>query len=821
MRPFHRHYRCSRLTLLCEADVPIVHMLTNNVTSGIVKMLETAGKAEVEEKEVEVRQVSEREIWVEEKIRQQNEFLNRVLDSLTHPFYVIDVNDYTVKLANAAAKLGDLAGKPTCYALTHKSDRPCAGPGDICTLEEVKKTGKPVVVEHIHYDEDGNARSVEVHGYPVFDAEGNLTQMIEYCLDITERKQAEEALKQAEEKYRTILEEMEDAYFEVDLEGNYTFVNDAHCRAMGYSREETIGMNSRAVTAEEDYEYMFNAFRHAYETGEPIRHLSYRMVGKDGEMGWTEVSAVPLRNQQGAIIGFRGIGHDITERNRAEEKLRESEERYRDLFESTTDLIQAVDPEGRFVHVNRAWRETLGYTEEEIASLTVFNIIHPDYLEHCQAIFRRVISGESVSGIEAGFLARDGSTVLVEGNASCKFVDGKPVHVQGIFRNITERKRTEQELQKVERLESVGTLAGGIAHDFNNILTGILGNISLAKRYVESGGKAAHRLQEAEKASLRAKDLTQQLLTFTKGGEPVRRTASIRELIQDFAQFALRGSRVRSVLTLADDLWAVEIDEGQMNQVISNLVINADEAMPEGGTLNIEARNTVIEEETTLPLPEGKYVEVTVADHGVGIPEEHLDKIFEPYFTTKQKGSGLGLATAYSIIQNHDGYISAESELGTGTTFHIYLPASKKRAPERREAAVQPAPVTRVRILVMDDEEIIRDLLHEELTDIGYEVELTEDGADAIERYARARDSGQPFAALIMDLTIPGGMGGQEAIGKLLEIDPEAKVVVSSGYSTDPIMADFKEYGFSAVAAKPYSTEELEETLRGILKGKK
>ena len=292
---------CFQLRLLCEAGVPIVHILTNNVTNGIVKTLEVVRKAKVEEKEVEVRQVSEREVWVEEKIRQQNEFLNRVLDSLTHPFYVIDVNDYTVKLANAAAKLGDLAEKPTCHALTHRSDRPCGGLGDICPLEQVKKTGKPVVVEHIHYDEDGNARSVEVHGYPVLDAEGNLTQMIGYCLDISERKQAEEALRQAEEKYRTILEEMEDAYFEVDLEGNYTFVNDQYCRVLGYSREETIGMNSRVVTAEEDYEYMLNAFTQAYETGEPIRHLSYRMVGKAGEMGWTEVSAVPMRNQQGKL----------------------------------------------------------------------------------------------------------------------------------------------------------------------------------------------------------------------------------------------------------------------------------------------------------------------------------------------------------------------------------------------------------------------------------------------------------------------------------------------------------------------------------------
>ncbi len=526
-----------------------------------------------------------------------------------------------------------------------------------------------------------------------------------------------------------------------------------------------------------------------------------------------ELSALNKRLEQG-----------ITEREQAEEALKSLLERevksakeWQETFDAVSDIVALISPNFEILRLNRAGYEFVGKKREELIGRKCYEAMHglDAPIEGCPCVELLKMKKDG-----SGEITQDGrhyiataSPILDKNNELTAFAH--------TVKDITERKRTEQELQKVQRLESVGTLAGGITHDFNNILTGILGNISLAQRYVESGGKAAHRLQEAEKASLRAKDLTQQLLTFTKGGGPVRRTASIRELIQDAAQFALRGSRVRCVFSLADDLRAVEIDEGQMNQVISNLVINADEAMPEGGTVNIEARNTVIEEETALPLPEGKYVEVTVADHGVGIAEEHLDRIFEPYFTTKQKGSGLGLATAYSIIQNHDGHISAESELGAGTTFHIYLPASKKRTPQSRGAAVQPAPVTRVRILVMDDEEIIRELLHEELTDIGYEVELTEDGADAIERYATARDSGQPFAVLIMDLTIPGGMGGQEAIGKLLEIDPEAKVIVSSGYSTDPIMADFKEYGFSAVAAKPYSTEELEETLRGILKGKK
>ncbi len=379
-------------------------------------------------------------------------------------------------------------------------------------------------------------------------------------------------------------------------------------------------------------------------------------------------------------------------------------------------------------------------------------------------------------------------------------------------------KQLGEERQKIEKLESIGTLAGGIAHDFNNILTGIMGNIGLAKRHVQPKSKAGERLVEAEKASLRARDLTQQLLTFARGGAPIKKLVSIAELIQDSTTFALRGSNVRCEFSLVDDLWSAEIDEGQINQVITNLVINADEAMPEGGILNIGAKNRVVKTRSALPLPEGNYVEITIEDHGVGISKEHLSKIFDPYFTTKQKGSGLGLSSAYSIVKNHSGYITARSKLGVGTTFHIYLPASEKPIPVEKEAVAETAVAGKGRILVMDDEEVIRQLLESELTDVGYEVELTVDGAEAIEQYRKAKESGQPFDAVILDLTVPGGLGGKDVIRKLLEIAPDVKAIVSSGYSTDPIMADFKDYGFRGVVAKPYKMEQLEKTLRSLLR---
>jgi nitrogen-specific signal transduction histidine kinase/CheY-like chemotaxis protein len=374
-----------------------------------------------------------------------------------------------------------------------------------------------------------------------------------------------------------------------------------------------------------------------------------------------------------------------------------------------------------------------------------------------------------------------------------------------------------------EKIESVGVLAGGIAHDFNNLLTAILGNISLAKMETDPGAEAFKVLSQAEKASLRAKDLTQQLLTFSKGGAPIKKVASIIPLLRDCVPLAARGPHLRYEFSLADDLWPVEIDEGQIGQVIQNVVINAGEAMPGGGTIQIRGENVMVEKEKSrqgLSLVMGKYVKISIEDGGVGISEENLSKMFDPYFTTKSNGSGLGLATTYSIIKKHGGYIEVESQIGVGTTFHIYLPASQKKIPPQKEIPTPPpSPSRQGRILIMDDEEIVRYATGSLLAHLGYEVESARDGAEAIALYQKCKQTGQPFDVVIMDLTIPGGMGGKEAIQKLLEIDPEAKAIVSSGYSNDPVMADYKDYGFRGVVAKPYRIEELREVLHKIITG--
>ncbi len=382
-----------------------------------------------------------------------------------------------------------------------------------------------------------------------------------------------------------------------------------------------------------------------------------------------------------------------------------------------------------------------------------------------------------------------------------------------------ERLEREQEAEHLElaKLESIGTLAGGIAHDFNNFLAGILGNISLAKMHGGLDGSVYGLLEEAERASLRAKELAGQLLTFSQGGAPVKKWVALGPLVEGAATFAVRGSAVRVAVETSEDLGVVEVDEGQIAQVVHNLVKNAGEAMPAGGTVHVSVRRTIVEEGDARSLDPGSHVELVIRDSGVGIAKDHLARVFEPYFTTKQTGSGLGLATTHSIVKRHGGVITVESEPGVGTTVSVLLPAPRQvPPPAQTDQTVSSGLRGHGRILVMDDEAAIRTLVRRALESWGFSVVATAHGAEAIERYQEARASEQPFAAVILDLTIPGGMGGEETIARLREIDPGVKALVSSGYATDPIMAEYRSHGFAGVVVKPYAMGEMRRALSDL-----
>jgi PAS domain S-box-containing protein len=394
-----------------------------------------------------------------------------------------------------------------------------------------------------------------------------------------------------------------------------------------------------------------------------------------------------------------------------------------------------------------------------------------------------------------------------------------------VFRDITERQRTEDERRKAETLEQLGLLAGGIAHDFNNLLTAIIGNISLASLLLPPNDEMVARLNDAKNASLRARDLAQQLLTFARGGAPIKKTASIGKLIQDTVSFSLRGSHSRSEFHFGADLWPAEIDPGQISQVIANLVVNADQAMPSGGTLQVTCDNFSYDGKTDPIVPDlmpGDYIRISIKDEGIGISENYLKRIFDPYFTTKSQGSGLGLATTYSIIKNHNGLITVESQVHVGSTFTIYLPALKDQPIPADSPTFAPAPIAGSgigtgRVLIVDDEQAIRALVEFTLTRLGYEVTQAENALEGVNIYREKFEAGERFDAVILDLTLPGGMGGKEALKKLIEIDPTVNAIVSSGYATDATMSRYQDFGFRGVIAKPYEASELGRIVHDVI----
>ena len=533
---------------------------------------------------------------------------------------------------------------------------------------------------------------------------------------------------------------------------------------------------------------------------------------------WSREDIRLLRTAAEMIGGY-------TERKKAENSLAAEKERLIVTLRSIGDGVITTNAEGKIVLMNRAAEEMTGWTEEAATDKflnEVLDIVDEESRKQCESPAEKVIKTGGIVGFtnHTILISRDGTEKnITDSGAPIYDKKNKIVGVIIVFQDVTERLRMGQELQKIEKLESLGILAGGIAHDFNNILTGIMGNISLAKRHIDSASQFYNNLSEAEVASLQAKNLTQQLLTFAKGGAPIKKTASITTLIKDAAVFALRGSNVRCEFSLPEDLWPVQVDEGQINQVINNLIINADQSMPEGGTINITAENLTISGKENISLREGKYVNLFIKDEGIGIPEEYLPKIFDPYFTTKKRGSGLGLAISYSIVKNHGGHITVHSQPGAGTTFSLYLPASQERIPKKDALEKNSIITGKGRILLMDDDKIIREAVGEMLDSIGYESDCAKDGAEAIELYKQSKESNNLYAAIILDLTVPGGMGGKEAVQKLCKIDPDIKAIVSSGYSHDPIMANFRQYGFSGVIAKPYKMQELSKIIHNVIMG--
>ncbi len=693
-------------------------------------------------------------------------------------------------------------------------------------------------------------------------------------LDITEHRRAEMAIHESEERFRRIFQAGPLGIVLSNLDYQFTMMNARFCEMYGYSEKELLTMTFKDISFPEDIaENIPNLQKLA--KGELTNYTTEkRYIKKDGDVFWGSLIVTMIRDNAGNPQGFLSMVQNITPRKQAEERINHLNLALRSI-RNVNQLITREKDRQRLIQgicdnlvgsrsFNSAWIVLLDDSRQPVmwaqankdssfpALVELFRkrelphcaqkalkhksvVITNDPQTECAECAECPIKGENndvgnmtirleiegnIYGILCASMPRN---LLINEDEVSLFVE-VATDIAFALRDIelgATNELLQQERLRAAKLESIGTLAGGIAHDFNNLLTGIMGNIGLAKSYLPPSAEVFEMLDEAEKAAARSRDLTQQLLTFARGGKPIKKVINIARVIREAAAFAVRGSKVRLELSVPDNLWLAEADEGQISQVIHNLVINADEAMPAGGIIKIQASNLSVKRTVALPLAGGKYIQIDVADSGIGISPEHLQRIFEPYFTTKHQGSGLGLTSAYSIVKNHGGLLLAESVLNQGSIFHIYLPASKKTTKGEKKVAATKSTQAGGKVLVMDDDETIRKMLKNMLNLAGYEVELTADGVEALGKYKQAIEANDPFTAVIMDLTIPGGMGGKEAIKNLLEIDPAAAVIVSSGYATDPIMSEYKKYGFSAVIAKPYSISQLQETISGLKPWKK
>lgn len=625
-----------------------------------------------------------------------------------------------------------------------------------------------------------------------------------------------ERTRAAELKYRSLTDQLPAITYTVQLgaRSTTTFISPQVESLLGYTPEEWIANPALWLSRvhAEDRERVRQVIAQCDASGEPL-DVEFRALTRQGQPRSFRALHRYVRDAQGRPSTAHGVMLDITDRVETAQALRETGERYRLLFAHSPVGVFHFDRDLRLTDTNERFVNILRSRREKLLGVNLNTLLDPSILPTLRAALS---GGEGYH--EGPYAASPGDAELWISLRTAP-VYGDDRQITGgvaIVEDLTERRRLEDEHLRTQKLESLGLLAGGLAHDFNNILTAVLGNISMLRGdEPRTPAETGEILQDAERAALRARDLTQQLLTFAKGGAPLKRLVSVADLVREAASFTVRGSASKCVYRLPADTWPAEVDSGQITQVVQNLVINADQAMPDGGVITLEADNVRLTAGEVGHLPAGPYVRIRVADTGVGIPERYMGRIFDPYFTTKQKGSGLGLTMCFSIVQKHGGHITVASKVGQGTTFSIYLPALTDTAAEARGLdAAEPDPCPGGRILMMDDEVTILGFARRMLESAGYEVETAPDGEEAIRLFTVAQRAGRPFDVVILDLTVPGGLGGKETFQRLRKLQPDVCAIVSSGYSTDQIMAQFRTLGFAGVVPKPYTSKELLKALR-------
>ena len=622
-------------------------------------------------------------------------------------------------------------------------------------------------------------------------------------------------------KYQELYDFAPVGYVTLDEQGNIIDANLTLTGLLGIERIKLINTHFDHFIPSDTRPAFYNFFKNVIKT-DMCQKCQMRLIKKDDIVFYALLEGIAVMDKKYPEVKHIMLSiTDITDCKSIEENLLKEKDFSNILIESLPGIFCLFDFNGKMLRWNKYGENVIGYTADEISVSNPLDFI----VEQDRGLVNKTIKDtfdKGYSSVESTLVTKRGEKIPFYFTGIRVMIDNVPC-ILSIAIDISERKKIEYELEKLRRLESIGILASGVAHDFNNLLTGILGNISLVKQYLDPEDMIFKRLSTAEKSCFEAREITSRLITFSKGGEPVKKVTRVQQLLKEAHCPLIKDTNITFEYNLPDNLYPVEIDEGQIRNVIINILTNAAEAMPEGGKIDISATNLEITEKDNLPIKEGSYVKVSIRDRGRGIQVEEISRIFDPYFSTKErgvkKGMGLGLTICHSIIRKHEGFITVESMPGAGTTFHLYLPASLKKKTET-EVTGEMETIRKKRILIMDDDEIVRDITGDMLMHCGYYIESSKDGNEAIALYIKAKERGEPFDAVILDLVVPNGMGGDIAIKRLHDIDHGVKGIALSGYSKDLIMTHYMDYGFTAALSKPYNIQLLNGTLERVL-GKK
>ena len=796
----------------------------------------------------------------EKKLRVNEENLRTTLDSIGDAVITTDTRGIIVRMNPIAQRLtgwcvAEAVGRPLDEVFriyNSLTGEPAENP-----VFKVLEAGKIVgMANHTELNgRDGREYQIADSAAPIKDDSGKITGVVLVFRDVTNDYQIRKALQESERQYRLFAENSGDLIWTCKGRSDnlsMTYINPAVKEVLGYTPEEYLELPREKRVTPDSIRVMDEAVAEM-QAGDS-RTIDIRHIHKDGHVVECELWAKPLYDENGAMSGFQGRTIDITARKQAEHRLAEINACLVGLGADYDENVNALTAlcgkllgatcalysrlQGDMLCALGQWMAPAGFVPEDnpeghicydlikrgrVEPLIVRNLSDTEYVRSDPNVAKyRLKTYVGYPAACAGEIVGSLCVVYQHDYAPT----GDDLRILGIIASALaseeDRKRAAGELRRMQKLEELGTVAGGIAHDFNNLLTGVFGNLELARVQLAEGSPACSYLQKAFSTIENARGLTGQLLTFAKGGAPALGKVETAEIVRETVEFNLHGGNVRVEYDLQPGLWPIEADKGQIGQVIANLVVNARQAMPTGGTVSVKARNVPAGNNSLESSPR-EQVCITIADEGTGIPGSILDRIFDPYFSTREEGHGLGLAVVHSIVEQHNGRIEVSSVPGNGSSFEVYLPALPDsvsvNAEKQTEAAEETANSAPLHILLMDDEEIIRKLGATMIAHMGHAIDTVIDGDAALEKYSRAMDRNEPYDLVIMDLTIRGGQCGEETIAKLLELDPDARVIVASGYASDPVMANYSDYGFSGKLAKPYALADLKNVIKQVARG--